>query len=109
MPLSPEAKETNLEKSLVAWIQAKLVTIGSLQVFYVPDPQRDRPPEWVQVDFILGMRRDFGRNVDSTKLGNQVHSLLQLSLCKQRPTGVTVTLRHAMAALNDAVIAYFQT
>ena len=108
MPLVPEAKDTNLEKSLVAWNQATLVTVAGLPVFYDQDPPRDRPNEWVHVDFLLGMRREFGRQISRTQWGSQVHSLLQLSLCKKRPTGTTVTFRHSMAGMKDAVMAYFQ-
>ena len=105
MPLAPESRDTNLEKSLVAWIQAQLVAGAGLAVFYDQSPPADRPSAWVHVDFMLGMRRDFGRQISGTQLGSQVHGLVQLSLCKQR---VTLTNLYGMAAFKDTAIAAFQ-
>ena len=104
MPLAPEARLANLEKSLVAWIQAKLVTTAGLSVFYAGASIGDRPNEWVHVDFLWGLRRDFGRQIDRTQLGSQVHSILQLSLAKKR---AIITNLYSMAVLRDKVVAAF--
>lgn len=105
MPLAPEAKAANLEKSLTAWIEAQLRTAAGLQVFYANSPLQERPNEWVQVDYLWGLRRDFARQVDRTQLGARVHDILNLNLCKKRSS---ITNIYALALLRDAVMPVFQ-
>ena len=105
MPLSPEAKTVNLEKSLAAWIDAKVRVLAGLAVFYSDAPLATRPTEWVHVDYLLGLRRDAGRQLDRTQLGNRVHGAVQLSLAKKR---TSITDLYAMGLLRDAVMPYFQ-
>lgn len=105
MPLSPEAKAANQEHSLTAWIETHLRTAAGLTVFYAMQPIATRPDEWVHVDYLLGMRRDFGRQVDRTQHGSWVHGTVQLSVCKKRTSITNLT---NMAGLRDKVLAAFQ-
>jgi len=105
MPLGADAKTANLEKSLTAWIQAKLVTLAGLTVFYGMAPIATVPDEWVHVDYVWDLRADSGRQVGATQLGHRAHSLLQVSLCKKR---TSITNIYALAVLYDKVVPYFQ-
>lgn len=105
MPLTADAKAANLEKSLTAWIQTKLVTLAGLTVFYGTAPLATTPDEWVHVDYLLDLRSDFGRQIGPTHLGSRVHDIVQLSLAKKR---TSITNIYALALLRDKVTPYFQ-
>ena len=106
MPLQPEAREGNIERSLTEWIRAKLVTIEGLTVHFSDAPVDTRSDEWVHVDYLLGMRRQFGRTIDGARLGNRAHGIINLNLCKRRQS---ITNLYALATMRDKVAPYFQT
>lgn len=96
-------KETNLTKSLNAWVHQHLVVLEGLTVHYADEPEGARPLEWVDVHYLFALRRDFGRTVGHA-LGARAHALLNLNLCRKRET---ITDIYAMAQLRDKVIPYF--
>ena len=105
MTINAEGKHTNIEKSLTAWIRAKLVTIESLSVFFGDEPIDDRPASWVHVDYLLDIREEFGRNAAGATHANRMHSILNINLCQERQTLSNI---YAMATLRDAVRPYFR-
>ena len=108
MPLAPEATLVNLERSLTAWIETHLRGTAGLTVFYGAGPVLPRPgtlAAWVHVDYLWGLRSDYGRQVDRTQLGARTHGVLNLSLCQRRTMLATLT---DMAALRDRVMGFFE-
>jgi hypothetical protein len=81
-----------------------LSTINGITVFVGMDVATARPVQWVQLDYLLGLRTDFGGQVGA-RYGGRSHGLLQVSLCLKR---ANVTDIYAMARLQDAVMVYLQ-
>lgn len=104
MALQAESKLSNIEISLTVWLRANLVTIAGLTVFLGMEPVTSRPNQWVHLDYLLGLRRDFGGIVGSRQ-GGRSHGILQASLCLQREAQTDI---YAMARLHDTVAAYLQ-
>lgn len=104
MPLEPESKQANLETSLTVWLRANLGTAAGLTVFLGMQPSTTRPNQWVQLDYLLGLRHDWGGLI-GLHYGGQAHHLLQTSLCLKRDA---VTDVYAMARLHDLVAGYLQ-
>ena len=104
MALQAESKASNVETSLTVWFRAQLVTTAGLTVFVGMDVATTRPNEWVQLDYLLGLRADFGGRVGS-RFGGRSHGLLQTSLCLKRASMTDV---YAMARLQDTVATYLQ-
>jgi hypothetical protein len=102
--LGAESKQSNVETSLTVWLRAQLVTTAGLTVFIGMDVATTRPAQWVQLDYLLGLRTDYGRQVGQ-RLGGQSHGLLQTSLCLKR---ASITDVYAMARLHDTVATYLQ-
>jgi hypothetical protein len=102
--LQAESKLANIETSLTAWLRANLVTGAGLTVFLGMEPMTTRPVQWVQLDYLLGVRQDFGGIVGS-RYGGRSHGILQVSLCLKRDA---ITDIYAMARLQDQVSAYLQ-
>jgi hypothetical protein len=102
--LQPEAKHSNIETSLTVWLRAQLVTGAGLTMFLPDEPPTPRPAQWVHVDYLLGLRHEFGGTVGS-RFGGVAHGLLQLSLCVKRDA---ITNLYAMARLHDTVMAFLQ-
>ena len=63
------------------------------------------PNAWLQVDFLLGLRQEFGRQIDATRHGGRGHGVVNLLCCQKR--GVQVDL-YALATLRDSAMAAFQ-
>jgi hypothetical protein len=104
MALGAESKAANVEISLTVWLRAQLVTIAGLTVFIGMDVATSRPNQWVQLDYLLGLRSDFGGQV-GTRFGGQSHGLLQTSLCIKR---ASLTDVYALARLQDTVATSVQ-
>ena len=104
MALQPESKRSNIETSLTVWLRAQLVTGAGLTMFLPDEPATPRPAQWVHVDYLLGLRDEFGGTVGS-RFGGVAHGLLQLSLCLKRDA---ITDLYAMARLHDTVRAFLQ-
>ncbi len=108
MSLLAEALATNQEKSLSRWLDTHLVGTEGLTVFYASSVIATRPDQWVNIDYLLGMRRQFGRQIGrraigGTSFGSRVHGFLNLNLCQQR---VSLTSLYALAHMRDAVLPY---
>ena len=90
MSLLAEGLATNQEKSLSLWLDTHLVGTEGLTLFYASSIIATRPlTPWVHADYLLGMRRQFGRQigrraVGGTSFGSRVHGFLNLNLCQQR-------------------------
>lgn len=104
MALGAESKAANLEISLTVWLRTQLVTGAGLTVFIGMDVATTRPAQWVQLDYLLGLRTDYGRQVGQ-RFGGRAHGLLQTSLCVKRASMTDV---YAMARLQDTVSASLQ-
>lgn len=104
MALQAESKAANIEASLTTWLRAQLVTGAGLTVFIGMDVATTRPAQWVQLDYLLGLRTDYG-GIVGARFGGRSHGILQASLCLKR---ASLTDVYAMARLHDLVAAVLQ-